>query len=109
MNIWKKNLIEEERKELKENLKKQIDEMSDEELDGVAGGMSIEALQMRMELAKIAKAGICNRCNCQISDLTGKLESDIRIVMDHIISRCTRHIAPPTPGVIGPSKPINVR
>ncbi len=71
--------------------------------------MSIEALQMRMELAKIAKAGICNRCNCQISDLTGKLESDIRIVMDHIISRCTRHIAPPTPGVIGPSKPINVR
>ena len=109
MNEEKKNLTEEERKELKENLKKQIDEMSDEELDGVAGGMSIEALQMRMELAEIAKAGICNRCNCEISDLTGKLESDIKIVKAHILSGCKLHIAPPTPGVIGPSKPINVR
>ncbi|SEP90003.1 hypothetical protein SAMN02910289_00834 [Lachnospiraceae bacterium RM5] len=109
MNEEKKNLTDEERKELKANLKKQIDEMSDEELDGVAGGMSIEALQIRMELAEIAKAGICNRCNCEISDLTGNLESDIKIVMAHILSGCKQHIAPPTPGVIGPSKPINVR
>ena len=34
----KKNLTEEERKELRKNLKKQFDELSDEELDIVAGG-----------------------------------------------------------------------
>ena len=33
-----KKLTEEERKELKENLKKQIDEMTDEELEKVSGG-----------------------------------------------------------------------
>lgn len=38
MSEEKKNLTEEERKELKEGLKNQIDEMSDDELDKVAGG-----------------------------------------------------------------------
>lgn len=37
----KKNLTEDERKKLKDNLKKQIDEMSDEELDMVAGGYEV--------------------------------------------------------------------
>ena len=109
MSEEKKNLTDEERKELKEKMKKQIDEMSDEELDKVAGGMSPEAFQMMLELSEIAKAGICNRCNCKIADLTGNLTSDIRVVKEHICSRCTLHIAPPTPGVIAPSEPINVR
>ena len=38
MSEEKKNLTDEERKELKEGLKKKTDEMSDEELENVAGG-----------------------------------------------------------------------
>lgn len=41
MSQEKKNLTEEERKELKEGLKKKIDEMSDDELNKVAGGFEM--------------------------------------------------------------------
>ena len=43
MNEEKKNLTDEERKELKEGLKKEIDELSDEELNEVAGGVETES------------------------------------------------------------------
>ena len=49
----KKNLTEEERKELKENLKKQIDGLSDEELDNVVGGMKIIVIKDNGNLPKI--------------------------------------------------------
>lgn len=41
MSEEKKNLTDEERKELNGNLKNQIHEMSDKELDNVAGGATL--------------------------------------------------------------------
>ena len=79
MNEEKKNLSKEERQELKGKMKKQIDEMSDEELDKVAGGFTDRNPYQEQrfvfteeELIKLYN-GICPKCNQKI-DKTKILE-----------------------------------
>ena len=103
MSEEKKNLTDEERKELKEGLKKKIDEMSDDELDKVAGGWYVIISEETVN--QIMSTGICPKCNQKLSDKS----SDIALA--HLCSGCKTHlyVDPPTPGVIAPSEPINVR
>ena len=57
MSEEKKKITDEERIELKEGLKKKIDEMSDEELDKVAGGIR-NSNEETSNKEKWAKVGI---------------------------------------------------
>ena len=79
MSEEKKNLTEEERKELKEGLKEKIDELSDEELAKVAGGWTDRDPYQEQrfvfteeELIKLYN-GICPKCSQKI-DKTKILE-----------------------------------
>ena len=98
MSEEKKNLTEEERKELKEGLKKQVDELSDEELEQVAGGGTvswmIEALKNAKKASQvliILEKGICPICNKQVN-LVGTNEEKNHIANEHINSGCTKHV-----------------
>jgi len=96
MNEEKKNLTDEERKELKEGLKKKIDEMSDEELDGVAGGVMnwqqlIEGAKRAGHFAILLRDGVCPVCKNKI-DLSGDEQTKNKKANEHLNSGCTMHI-----------------
>ena len=96
MNEEKKKLTEEERKELKEGLKKKIDEMSDDELNKVAGGginwqQMIDGAKRAGDLLILLRDGVCPVCKNKI-DLSGDEQTKNKKANEHLNSGCTMHI-----------------
>ena len=61
MSEEKKNLTDEERKELKDDLKGQVDELTDEELSQIAGGIYCPKIVVPI-LKNIRRCQYCNEC-----------------------------------------------
>ena len=97
-----KNLTEDERKELKENLKKQIDELSDEELNNIVGGndynSTLEEINENWKTALylgqilgLARNGVCPICNQKVN-LVGDYDERFEMAQEQIKSGCKSHI-----------------
>ena len=81
----KKRLTAEERIELKERLKKEIDELSDEELDTIAGGLIVQGNGLENHLVIDDKTGEILQSFFYMRDAKGYAE--YKGVSTEIISR----------------------